>query len=74
MEKNWKNKVIQSEEFNVKESWRYNVSVLINLHWDLEKMISSVVKSPMYVLLILTQLFLLLLASYDNLFGLSFLP
>ena len=38
-----KSKVIQSEEFNVKESRRYNVSVLINQ--DLEKMISSIFRS-----------------------------
>ena len=33
-----KNKLIQSEEFDMKESWRYNVSVLIDHHQDLEKM------------------------------------
>ena len=32
------NKVIQSEEYNVKESRRYNISVSINHHQDLEKM------------------------------------
>ena len=37
-----KNKIIQSEEFIVKESWGYNVSVLINDHQDLEKITSSV--------------------------------
>ena len=35
----FKNKVIQSEEFNIKESRRYNVSVSINHHQDLEKML-----------------------------------
>ena len=49
MEKKMKNKVIQSEEFNVKESRHYNVSVLINHLQNLEKMISSVVRSPMGV-------------------------
>ena len=44
-----KNKVIQSEEFNMEESRRYNVSVLINHHHDLKKMLSSVVGSPMDV-------------------------
>ena len=45
MEKNptmWrklKRKVIQSEEFNMKECRCYNVSVLINLHQNLEKML-----------------------------------
>ena len=38
-----KNKVIQSKQFNVKESWHYNVSILMNHHQDLEKMLSSVV-------------------------------
>ena len=33
--------VIQREEFNVKESQRYNVSVLINYHQVLERMTSS---------------------------------
>ena len=41
-----KNKVIQREEFNVKESQRYNVSVLLNHHQDLEIMISSDFRSP----------------------------
>ena len=45
MEKNWKT-VIQSEEFNMKESWCYNISGLINHHQDLERMLSSVVRSP----------------------------
>ena len=40
-------KLIQSEEFIVKESQRYNLSVLINHHQDLEKMTSSVVRSMM---------------------------
>ena len=43
----WKNKVIQSEEFNIKESQCYNVSVSINHHEDLEKMLWSVIRSPM---------------------------
>ena len=34
-----------SEEFNMKESQRYNVSVLMNHHQDFEKMLSSVVRS-----------------------------
>ena len=34
-----KNKVIQREEFNVKESQHYNISVLRNHHQDLERMI-----------------------------------
>ena len=33
-----KNKVIQSEEFNMKESRHYNVSVSINYHQDLDVM------------------------------------
>ena len=33
----WKNKVIQREEFIVKESQRYNVSVLITHHQDFRK-------------------------------------
>ena len=37
-------KAIQSEEFNVKESRRYNVSVLMNHHQDLEKMILSILR------------------------------
>ena len=36
-------KVIQCEEFSMIESQRYNVSVSIYLHQDLEKMLSSVV-------------------------------
>ena len=44
-----KNQVIQSGEFNMKESQCYNVSVLINHHQDLEKMLSSVIRSPMDV-------------------------
>ena len=43
--KELKNKVIQSEEFNMKESQHYNVLVLINYQKDLEKMLSSVVRS-----------------------------
>ena len=42
-----KNKVIQREESYVKESQRYKVSVLMNHHQDLERIISSDVKSPM---------------------------
>ena len=42
-ERETENKVIQSEEFNVKESRRYNMSILINHYQDLEKMLSSVV-------------------------------
>ena len=37
-----KNKVIQSEEFNVKERQCYDVSVLINHHQDLEKKSSNI--------------------------------
>ena len=48
MKKNWR-KVIQSKEFNIKESGRYNVSVLINHHQDFEKMLSIVVRSLMDV-------------------------
>ena len=43
------NKVIQSEEFDMEESRCYNVSVSINHHQDLEKMLSSVVRLPMDV-------------------------
>ena len=49
MEKNLTNKVIQSEEFNVKENRCYNVLVLINHHQDLEKMLTSVVWSSVNV-------------------------
>ena len=55
MEKNptiWRkieNKVIQSEESNMKESRYFNVSVLLNDHQVLEKMLSSVVRSLMDV-------------------------
>ena len=38
-------KVIQSEEFNVKESLFYNVSVLINHHQDVVKILFNVVRS-----------------------------
>ena len=34
-----KNKVIQSEEFNMNKCQCYNVSVLINHHQDVEKML-----------------------------------
>ena len=44
-----KTKVIPSEEFNMKESRRYHVSVLINHHLDLEKMLSRVVWYPSIV-------------------------
>ena len=44
MEKILKNKVIQSEEFTMKESRRYNVSVTINHPQDLEKMLWRNVK------------------------------
>ena len=48
MEKNiLKSKLIQSEEFNMKESQCYNISVSINHHQDLEKMLWSIVRSPM---------------------------
>ena len=40
--KKFKNKVIQSKESIAKETRRYNVSILINHHQDLEKMISTV--------------------------------
>ena len=43
-----KNKVIQSEKFNMKESQRYNVSVSINYHQVTEKMLRSVFRSPMH--------------------------
>ena len=42
-----KNKVIQGEESNMKESQRYNVLVLINHHQDEEKMSWSAIRSPM---------------------------
>ena len=42
-----KNKVTQREEFNVKEIQRYNVSVQMNHQQDLERMMSSDVRSPM---------------------------
>ena len=42
-EEKLKNKVIQSEEFNMKGSRCYNILVSINDHQDLEKMLSSVV-------------------------------
>ena len=46
-EKILKNKVIQSEEFNKKESRRCNISVSKNHHQDSEKMLWSIVRSPM---------------------------
>ena len=36
IKKNWAT-VIQSEEFNMKESWCYNVSVLMNHHQGLKR-------------------------------------
>ena len=39
-------KVIQSEEFDLKESRRYNVSVSINHYQDLEMMLWYFVKHP----------------------------
>ena len=48
LEKNLKN-VIQSEEFNMKESRCYNVSVSINYNQDLKKMLSIVVRLPIDV-------------------------
>ena len=44
-----KNNVIQSEESNMKENRRYNVSVLINHHQDLEKILSNIIRSSMDV-------------------------
>ena len=44
-----KNKVIQREKFNMKQSRHYHVSILMNHHQDLEKMLLSVVRSPMDV-------------------------
>ena len=46
VEKILKKEVIQSEEFNKKKSSRYNVSVSIDHHQDSEKMLWTVVKSP----------------------------
>ena len=43
-----KNKEILREKFNMNESRRFNVSVSINHHQGLEKMLSSVVRSPMH--------------------------
>ena len=40
-----KNKVIQIEEFDIKESQRFNVSVLMNRHQKI--IISSDIRSPM---------------------------
>ena len=40
-----KNRVIQSEEFNMKESRRCNVSILINHHQEEEQMLGNIVKS-----------------------------
>ena len=48
MEKNltiWRKIKKQTKEFNVKESQCYNFSVLINHYQDLEKRLSSVVRS-----------------------------
>ena len=44
---NFKNKVIQREDINAKESQCHNVSVLMNHYQDIEKMLSSDVRSPM---------------------------
>ena len=44
-----KNELIQSEEFNMKESRRYNVSILKSHYQDLEKMLLSFVRSPLDV-------------------------
>ena len=44
------NKDCKSEELNMKESWRFNVSVSLNHHQDLEMMLSSVVRSPINVI------------------------
>ena len=44
-----KNKVIQREEFNMKESQPFYVLVLINHHQGIEKMLSSAIKSTMDV-------------------------
>ena len=44
-----KNKVIQSEGFNLKQTRRYTVSVLINHHPDLKKMILHVIGSTIDV-------------------------
>ena len=41
------NKLIHRKEFNIKQSQCYNVSVLMDHHQDLERMISSDVRSPM---------------------------
>ena len=42
-----RNKLIQSEEFNMKENQCYNVSVLMNHHHqNVEKKLSGIVKSP----------------------------
>ena len=43
VEKTLKNKLIGPEEFNMKESRRYNVPVLINHHQYLENILSSVI-------------------------------
>ena len=55
MEKNstkWRkieNKLIQCKEFDMKERQLYNVAVSINHHPNLEKMLLSIVRSPMDV-------------------------
>ena len=46
IKKNLKNKLIQKEEFNVKESQCYNVSVPLKHLQDVERRISNEVKSP----------------------------
>ena len=44
MGKNRKGEVIQ-KEFNVKEIWHYNISVLMNHYQDQEKMILSEIQN-----------------------------
>ena len=43
MERNIEKQVIQGEEFDMNESQHYNVSVSINHHQDIEKMLWSVI-------------------------------
>ena len=42
-----KNEVIEREEFNIKESQCYNISVLMNHHQDIEGMILGDIRSLM---------------------------
>ena len=51
MEQELKKKVIQSEEFKMIESRRYNVSVSIKHHQDLKKMLSSEIKQHLITFL-----------------------